>query len=110
MITSELKFTHVDALTFRSFLTDKKGLLVDVRTKEEYEDNHIDGAVNFDIYSSKFLEYFENLPLDTSIFVYCNTGVRSKTAIEMLRQSGYIEVYGLRGGIIAWQLLNWPTK
>lgn len=106
MITSELKFTHVDALTFRSILTDKKGILVDVRTKEEYEENHLDGAVNFDIYSSKFLDNFIQYPLDTTVFVYCNTGVRSKTAIEMLRQNGYLEVYGLRGGIIAWQLLD----
>jgi len=76
-------------------------ILVDVRTEEEYKEEHIQGAIL--------------LPLDTIetdgetvlpdkegiYFVYCRSGNRSATASAQLVEMGYQHIYDL-GGIIDW--------
>ena len=42
------------------------------------------------------------LPLDEQIVVYCQHGIRSKTAIEILKTKGYQNLTNLTGGIVTW--------
>ena len=61
-------------------------ILVDVRTKEEYETGYIKGAINIPHY-----EINEKIDLDKSktIMVYCKSGTRSAIAYEALKELGY---------------------
>jgi phage shock protein E len=67
-------------------------LLIDVRTPEEYRENHIEGAVNIPVYE---IDNIKNEIIDPNkvILVYCKTGKRSKTVKQILIQNGYKNVY-----------------
>lgn len=67
-------------------------LLIDVRTPEEYRENHIEGAVNIPVYE---IDNIKNEIIDPNkvILVYCKTGKRSKIVKQILTQNGYKNVY-----------------
>ena len=61
-------------------------LLIDVRTPEEYRENHIEGAVNIPVYE---IDNLKNEIIDPNkvILVYCKTGKRSKIVKQILNQN-----------------------
>lgn len=78
-------------------------LLVDVRTRFEYDEGHIEGAIlypldeiNNDTVSTIFPDK------ETAIIVYCQSGNRSSQALEKLKSLGYTNVYDL-GSINNWE-------
>lgn len=75
-------------------------LVLDVRTKEEYDSGHIPGASLFpyDALSASFKEPDKARP----IVVYCRSGRRSAIAAETLVGMGYTDVSDL-GGLDAWK-------
>ena len=76
-------------------------VVVDVRTREEYDGGHIENAVlvpNENIGS----EMPEALPdKEAPLLVYCRSGRRSKDAAQKLLKLGYQSVYDF-GGVIDW--------
>lgn len=82
-------------------LDNHEGVLIDVRTPEEYAASHIPGAIlipNETIGDSK-PEVLSHL--SDSLLVYCRSGRRSKEAAEKLTRLGYTAVYDF-GGIVDW--------
>lgn len=74
-------------------------LLIDVRTKEEYEERHAVGAVNIpveEIYAGA-LGALESAEKNTSLCLYCRSGARSEKAKEMLLSFGFTDVVNLGG-------------
>lgn len=66
-------------------------VIIDVRTKEEYDSGHLSDAINV-----PYDKISEDLKIDKSsvVFVYCKSGNRSKVAYEKLISLGY-NVYDL---------------
>lgn len=81
-------------------------VLVDVRTPEEYNEGHLDNAVNINWFDKDFAAQFEGISKDETIFVYCKKGGRSAKAQEKLRAIGYESVVDLEGGYDAWAAAN----
>ena len=82
---------------------DDKAFIVDVRTKEEYEESHIPNSTLIDIKDPKsFIEEIENLDKDLNYYVYCHSGVRSVQACQIMKTFGINNVYNLLGGISEW--------
>ena len=77
-------------------------LLVDVRSEEEYNDGHIDNAVNIplDTIPSKAGELRNHE--GKRILLYCLSGARSASAAMYLNKLGIENLYNLSGGISAW--------
>ena len=76
--------------------------IIDVRTQPEYEEGHLQYAVNIDWDSANFIDKVRNTFDNKSpLYVYCRTGRRSAAAASALRRIGY-EVYNLAGGYVAW--------
>lgn len=76
-------------------------MLLDVRTQEEYTEQHIPGAIlipDFQI-SAQAVKALPNK--DTPLFVYCRSGRRSAGAAKQLVRMGYTQVYDF-GGILSW--------
>ncbi len=75
--------------------------ILDVRTEEEFNIGHIDGAIL--IPDTDILEKAEDTLTDKSatILVYCRSGRRSALAAADLVKLGYSNVYDF-GGIIDW--------
>ena len=72
------------------------GVIVDVRSKQEFELWHIPGALNIPL--GKLRTHLAELPKDKTILVYCRVGFRSYLAYRLLRQHGFI-VASLAGGM-----------
>ena len=73
---------------------DKNGQLLDVRTPDEYNAGHIDGASNLslqDLEAGKLPSGTKN----QALFVYCHSGNRSRQATTILKASGYTNVTDL---------------
>jgi len=87
------------------------GLVVlDIRTPEEFASGHIAGANNLDFYEPTFADSLDELDKDLPYFVYCNSGNRSATAIDTMKDLGFTEVYELDGGIQAWLQAGLPVQ
>jgi rhodanese-related sulfurtransferase len=78
------------------------GILVDVRTPEEYKAGHIDNALNINWFDTDFAKQLEYLEKDQTIYVYCKKGGRSAKAANLLDSLGYRNVVDLEGGYDAW--------
>ncbi len=76
-------------------------LLIDVRSKEEFETQHIPGAVN--VPSNGIMEFANDASeRDKTIVTICNHGGnRSQSAAQTLRDSGLKSSY-LEGGTAGW--------
>jgi len=76
-------------------------VLVDVRTAEEYRGGRIPGSVNIPLSSlDRISRQVENK--DAPVFVYCQSGARSRQAAAALARMGYTNVTNL-GGIAAYR-------
>jgi len=84
--------------------------LIDIRTPEEHEDMHIEGATLINYYEPGFAEKFQAFDKDTPIYIYCATGGRSSDARSILHRQGFKTVVDLKGGIYAWRRSNLPLK
>ena len=79
----------------------KDFVLLDVRTKEEFREGHIEGAINIPLANLAY-EIENAVPeKDQEIVLYCRSGVRTLTAAEILKELDYTKVYDM-GGIISW--------
>ena len=76
-------------------------IILDVRTREEYDEGHIPGATQ--ISHEEIAEKAEDVLTDKDqlILVYCRSGRRSKIAAEALVELGYTNIKEF-GGIIDW--------
>ena len=79
----------------------KKGILLDVRTKEEFESGTIADAVNIPLDSLR--GRMEELPHDKTLWVFCQIGLRGYVAARILTQNGFKDVKNLSGGYRLWK-------
>ena len=77
-------------------------IILDVRTEEEYDTEHIANAILIPDYEIK--EKAESILTDKDqlILVYCRSGRRSKNAASTLAMLGYTNIKEF-GGIIDWK-------
>lgn len=75
-------------------------VIVDVRTKAEYQSGHIKGSVNIPLQSLQ--AGMGKLKKDKPVITCCASGMRSASAKSILQAGGFAEVYN--GG--GWQSLN----
>lgn len=66
-------------------------ILIDVRTKGEYEAGHAEGAVLHDI-MDMMAGRFPDVPKDEEITLYCESGNRSMMAETLMRRAGFTNV------------------
>ena len=96
-------FENCSSITFERAIQNTDVQLVDVRTKEEYDESHIAGAVLIDIRKADFdAQVAKLLQPGKPIAVYCRGGVRSRKASEKLLAKGF-QVYNLDRGFAQWQ-------
>lgn len=72
-------------------------VVVDVRTAEEFAQNHLVGAVNLDFKAADFPEQVQKLDRSGSYRLYCRTGNRSAQAAELMKKLGFSDVQSVGG-------------
>jgi len=81
---------------------DGGAIILDVRTKEEFEEGHMEGSMNIDFHNASFKEQVEKLDKSRSYVVYCASGGRSMKAAQMMLDMGFEDVHSMSGGITEW--------
>lgn len=84
-------------------------VLIDVRTPEEYDEAHLDGALLIDFYRDDFEAAISELDRDQPYVIYCRSGNRSGQARELMADLGFTDVADIGGGIVAWEAEGLPT-
>ncbi len=78
---------------------DAGAVLVDVRTREEFNSGHIPGAINIPV--DELRDQCRQLP-QQDVIVYCKVGQRGHTAANLLRECG-VTAENLDGGFETWR-------
>ncbi len=76
-------------------------VILDVRSPREFQQKHIEGAVNIPL--NRLQERIAEVPRDRRLLVHCAGGYRSSIAVSILHQYGITNLYELAGGIAAWE-------
>ncbi|BAU74985.1 rhodanese-like domain-containing protein [Metapseudomonas furukawaii] len=78
------------------------GLLLDVRSGEEYAEGHIEGAYNLP--AEELAKQIARLQPDKQapILCYCRGGNRGALAADELQRLGYANVASIEGGLTAF--------
>ena len=93
------------------FFANEDYLFLDVRSLEEYESSHIEGAMHIPV--SELEGRLDELPKDKPIIVYCDSVgcSRSGRAAHILIDNGFKEVYDMTGkGIVEWEEKGYPVE
>lgn len=99
----------LDAKSFSEKIHNKEEVqLVDVRTPEEFKEQHIDNATNINWNDANFEQQVSNLDKSKPVYVYCKSGGRSAKATAKLSEMGFTNVYELDGGILSWNEAKMP--
>ncbi|MBK7892332.1 MAG: rhodanese-like domain-containing protein [Bdellovibrionales bacterium] len=70
-------------------------VIVDVRTPEEFADNHLKEAVNIDFRDQSFEAKISALSKEQSYVLYCRSGNRSGQAEKLMKSLGFKSVENL---------------
>ena len=78
-------------------------VVVDVRTRREFQLGHVPGAINHPLHS--LLLHPADLPaaLDEPVVIYCGHGPRARIAAAMMRRAGFRRIDLLDGHMAGWR-------
>lgn len=99
----------LDVATYETKMSQPDVQLVDVRTPEEFNDGHIENAVNINFMSDDFDANVAGLDKAKPVMVYCKSGGRSAKAAARLKELGFKTITDLEGGISNWKSDNKPV-
>ena len=83
-------------------------VILDVRTQEEFDEGHIDGAVMLDFYRDDFAEQLATFDPDVPYVLYCRSGNRSSGARAIMEDLDFVSVEDVDGGVVGWQQAGLP--
>ena len=79
-----------------------KPVLLDVRTQSEYNDGHIQDAINIPHNQILKEPQLVSAYKDSQMVVFCRSGFRAGKVIEMLEGLGFKEIIDIDGDMLAW--------
>jgi len=83
-------------------------VIIDVRTPEEFAEEHIENAINLDYRSETFQDELNILDKNKTYLIYCRSGGRSGNALAIMAELDFWEVYNMSGGINQWKAEELP--
>jgi rhodanese-related sulfurtransferase len=103
----------IEAEEARVIIEEKKGspgfVILDVRTAGEYAGGHIEGADNIDVKSESFKDEVGKLDRSKTYIVHCRSGRRSETAVKVMEEMGFADIFWMQDGIVGWQDAGFPV-
>ncbi len=88
--------------------SDKKAVIVDVRSDAEYQRVRIPGALHLS--SGRLLTGLDRVPKGSAIIVHCAAGDRSVAASSVLLANGFQHVFNLERGLDDWRANGLPLE
>lgn len=103
-------YSNISVEEAKKIIDLEEVILLDVRLKEDYDKEKIDGAINIFFGEYDFDELVDELPKDKNIIVYCKVGVGSLKAIGIMEDLGFEKTHNLLGGIDRWKERGYEVK
>jgi phage shock protein E len=96
--TIKVAVKNLDPAGFKRHSMKKPGIVVDVRTQEEYDEGHLAKADrHYDLLNGDFKAQLDSLDKDETYYLYCRSGNRSGQAAELMIENGFTDVYNIGG-------------
>ncbi|MBH1939389.1 rhodanese-like domain-containing protein [Mobilitalea sibirica] len=100
--TNSLVMEKITAEQAKEMMDQQEDIIIlDVRTTQEFNSGHIEGAVLIPDYELAEVAEEQLKDKDAIILIYCRSGNRSAQAANTLQELGYTNLYDF-GGIIDW--------
>ncbi|WP_195937954.1 rhodanese-like domain-containing protein [Romboutsia sp. 1001713B170131_170501_G6] len=95
-----MAYINIDNKKLKELMKKEDTILIDIRTREEYEENNIENSINIPLNNLLFeIDELEEYK-EKNVIVYCRSGHRSVTACNLLHMEGFNKLYNLEKGII----------
>lgn len=107
VIDDELQKLDMDQFA----LEIKKGrsVLIDIRMPQEFEQGHIEGAININFFDPQFKYKILELDRDKPYYLYDKGEAKSWRAMKYMEQNGFKKVRMLKGGYKEWTTEHVPA-
>ncbi len=103
-------YKNVNVEDFAKLSSDKKNIVLDVRTVKEFQEGHIPGATNIDVNAPDFEKKVGALDKNKVYLVHCAAGVRSAKACKKMEQLNFSHLYNLESGFKGWEKAGKPVQ
>lgn len=94
-------YSIIDAVSAHDIIENEDVVIIDVRSKNEYNTGYIENAINIPVDSIQYKIGNIVPDKDKKILLYCRSGARAQEAAKKLASLGYSNVYSF-GGIVDW--------
>jgi len=84
-------------------------VIIDVRTPEEFNSGHVQGALNIPVEAPDFAAQVTALDTSATYAIYCRSGNRSAVATAEMGAMGFMHVYDLEGGFTDLEAAGMPS-
>lgn len=92
----------LDKEKFASAIKKSDAVVVDVRMPEEFEQGHIENAININFFDPQFKYKLLELDRKKTYYLYCKNETRSKMSMKFMQDNDFKNVYVLKGGYQEW--------
>jgi len=89
--------------------TNSRLVIIDVRAEKNYNQDHIQNAINIDFKSSDFQDKICKLDKNMVYLVYCYGGYRSKQTMLLMKDKKFTLIYNMKGGMMKWKAKRLPV-
>ncbi len=103
-------YRNVGPEKFDQLRTNANHVVLDVRTKKEFESGHIPGAVNIDWYGPDFAKQVSKLDPGKTYLVHCAGGIRSGKACHAMSGLKFTNLFNLEAGFKSWEKAGKPVQ
>lgn len=100
--TDGTNFKSVKANEFNQLMQSGDYVILDIRTAKEFDEGHIENAVNLDFYSKNFDQLVLNFKKN-GIMIYSRSSGQSQQAITKLISLGFKNIIELENGLVGWK-------
>ena len=88
----------MDKEAFNSAIQKSGAVVIDVRMPAEFEQGHIQGAININFFDPEFKHQLLDLDRDKKYYLYCKNETRSYRSMKFMETNDFKHVYMLKGG------------
>ncbi|WP_221929957.1 rhodanese-like domain-containing protein [Fodinibius sediminis] len=96
--SSDSPVKRISAEEFQQKIEEEPGVIIDVRTKDEYNAGHLAMVdEHHDLLNGDFEAHLKSLDKEKTYYLYCRSGNRSGKAADLMAQNGFKKVYNIGG-------------
>lgn len=107
-LNTEIDYGDITIEQAKLLIESKPSLIIlDVRRQDEYDSGHIERAIIIPL--DELEDRLDELSKNDELLVYCQTGNRSSSAINILQSNGFTMIFHMKDGITGWIQAGYPT-